>query len=305
MALDFSVVVPVYNSEQSLHLLFERVQAYFAIRNNSFEVIFVDDESQDNSWGEIAKLKEKYPQLVRAIRLARNIGQQKATLCGINNSNGNLIVTIDDDLQIPPEEISKLIDVYMQEKSDLVYGLYDTKHHSAFRNFGSRVFNLFFGRFASTTGKGSSFRLLTKQIAERLKGINQKYLLLDEVIQWFTSHIAYCNVEHQKRELGKSGYSGFKLIRIALSYIFYYTIIPLRLMTYLGFVFSIGSFILSLVYIYRYWALDVEPGFTTIIITIFFSTSVILFSLGIIGEYISRIYVQEISRPPYVIKEMI
>jgi undecaprenyl-phosphate 4-deoxy-4-formamido-L-arabinose transferase len=226
-------------------------------------------------------------------------------LCGINFSDGKIVITIDDDLQIPPEEIQKLIDTYEKTGADLIYGVFEEKKHSILRNVGSRMFNFFFSRLANTTGKGSSFRLITTDLSSRLRGINQKYLLLDEVLQWFTNNIAYCPVEHQKRTKGKSGYSVFNLISITFKYVIYYTVLPLRLMTYIGFFFSLFAFVGAVFYVYRWLLLDVQPGFTTTILAIFFSTSIILFSLGIIGEYVSRIYVQEISKPPYVVKEIL
>ncbi len=305
-AFDYSVVVPVYNGETTLQELFERTQSLFTRLGNSFQVIFVDDESKDGSWHRILQLKAAYPSHIKAIRLAHNCGQQKATLCGIKHSDGKSIITIDDDLQTPPEQMEKLIKTHIESKADLVYGLYNGKQHSVVRNVGSRLFNAFFAKFASTSGKGTSFRHISSELAARIAGINQKYLLLDEVLQWFTSNIAYCNVEHQKRAEGKSGYTFFQLVKIALGYLIYYTVFPLRLMTFFGFFSSLLSFIVGMIYIYNKLGKEGEVvlGFTTTIVAIFFSTSVILFSLGIIGEYISRIYVQEISKPPYVIKEI-
>jgi len=302
---DYAVVVPVYNSRHTLQPLFERTQALFERLGKSFQMILVDDDSKDNSWQEIRRLKDAYPSKIKAIRLAQNSGQQKATLCGINNHEGKVVVTIDDDLQIPPEEIEKLINVYHQTHADLVYGIFEGKRHSFIRNVGSWFFNKFFGKLASTSGQGSSFRLITGDLADRLGGINQKYLLIDEVLHWFTSNISYCNVAHHWRTEGRSGYSLLKLIRMTLGYLIYYTVFPLRMMTYLGFFFSLVTFIGGTVYVINRLARDeVLLGFTTIIVSIFFTASIILFSLGIMGEYISRIYVKEISKPPYVIKEI-
>ncbi len=303
-SLDYSVIVPVFNGSGTLKLLFDRTRALFGKSGNSFEMIFVDDASTDDSWGQILKLKESYPENVKAIRLSTNCGQQKATLCGLNNSEGKMVVTIDDDLQIPPEEIEKLISTQKESGADLVFGLFDTKKHSIFRRIGSWLFVKFFAPYSSIVSKGSSFRLLTHEIASKLGGINQKYLLLDEVLHWYTNNIAYCSVEHLKRTEGKSGYSIFKLVAISINYIIYYTVIPLRLMTYIGLISSVAVVIIAVIYFYRWLILDVQPGYTSTLLAIFFTSSIILFSLGIIGEYISRIYVQEISKPPYVIKEI-
>lgn len=301
---DYSVVVPVYNSEQFLPQLFARTQALFHKLNASFQMVMVDDASKDHSWAQLLKLKEQHPHQIKAIRLAGNCGQQKATLCGINNSDGKIVITIDDDLQIPPEEIEKLIHAYHNTRAELIYGLFDSKRHSLMRNVGSWAFNKIFALFASTSGKGSSFRLMTSDIARRFGSVNQKHLLLDEVLHWFTSNIGYVKVNHQERAGGSSGYTIPKLIGISLRYIIYYTVVPLRMMTYIGFLSSLVSFIIGLVFLYNRLVGDVQLGFTAIIVAISFSTSVILFSLGIIGEYISRFYVSEFSRPSYEIKEI-
>src|ERR1051325_3384587 len=232
---DYSVIVPVFNSRQTLQPLFERSKVLFDRLGNSFQMIFVDDDSKDNSWQEIMKLKDAHSSNIKAIRLAHNSGQQKATLCGINNHQGKTVITIDDDLQIPPEEMEKLIITYCQSHADMVYGIFEGKRHSSIRNAGSWFINKFFGKFASTSGQGSSFRLISGELADKLGGINQKYLLLDEVLHWFTSNISYCHVTHYWRTEGHSGYSFLKLIRMTLGYVVYYTIFPLRMMTYLGF----------------------------------------------------------------------
>src|SRR5688572_2101111 len=158
-AFDYSVVVPVFNSEQCLAQLFHRTKAVFDKLEASFQMIFVDDVSTDRSWAEILKLKELHPHQVKGIRLATNCGQQKATLCGIHHHEGNFVITIDDDLQIPPEEIEKLIAHHKTSYADLVYGLFDVKRHSMMRNVGSWLFNKMFAIFANTSGRGTSFRL--------------------------------------------------------------------------------------------------------------------------------------------------
>lgn len=185
----------------------------------------------------------------------------------------------------------------------MVYGVFDVKKHTPIRNAGSWFVNKFFYYFANTSGNGSSFRLVSNNLAERLRNVNQKYLLLDEVLSWYTSGVSNVNVEHLQRVKGKSGYSALKLMLLTFNYIINYTVLPLRLMTYLGIFGSIICLILSIIYVYQKLSYDVELGFTSLIVAIFFSTSLILFCLGIIGEYISRLYVKGGSTY-YVIKEI-
>jgi glycosyltransferase involved in cell wall biosynthesis len=301
---DFSVVVPVYNSAATLEELYQRVAALFKSMDKSFEVIYVNDQSPDNSWEVILQLKRLHKE-VRGISLARNAGQQNATLCGIQNSKGDLIVTMDDDLQTPPEEIPKLIECIERTNADFVYGIYDAKRHSLIRNIGSKFFNAFFKLIASTSGKGSSFRLIKRSLANQINKVGHDYFLLDEVLSWYTLDIEQQLVEHHTRGEGKSGYNTLKLIQMSLNYTFNYSAFPLRMMTYFGFLVSLVFFGIGLFFIYQKLYEDVALGFTSIIVSIFFSAGVILFCMGIIGEYISRIYLKDHDRPAYVIKEII
>lgn len=301
--VSYAIIVPVYNGADTLEELFDRTRLTMDSISATFKMVFVDDCSKDDSWDTIKTLKKKYPQQVTGIKLARNSGQQNATLCGMHHGNADYLITIDDDLQIPPEEIIKLIGRQQETEADLIYGVFAAKKHDPVRNLGSWFFNKFFFYFAHTSGKGSSFRLVSGALAERLRSVNQKYLLLDEVLSWYTSSVANVTVEHFVRKKGRSGYSTFKLLLLTLNYVISYTVLPLRLMTYLGIFGSITCMVLSIIYIYQKLYNDVELGFTSLIVAIFFSTSLILFCLGIIGEYISRLYVKDGS-PYYVIKEI-
>ncbi len=301
--VSYAIVVPVYNGADSLNELFERTKETMASIDATFRMVFVDDCSKDDSWEQIKALKKVYPKHITAIKLARNSGQHNATLCGLHHANADYAITIDDDLQIPPEEIIKLIDCQKESEADLVYGVFNEKRHAPLRNAGSWFVNKFFQYFANTSGEGSSFRLVTGELAERLRNVNQKYLLLDEVLSWYTGSVANVQVEHQLRQKGRSGYSAFKLVFLTLNYIINYTVLPLRLMTYLGIFGSLICLVLSIIYIHQKLSYDVELGFTSLIVAIFFSTSLILFCLGIIGEYISRLYTKDGS-PYYVIKEI-
>ncbi|MEX2588734.1 MAG: glycosyltransferase family 2 protein [Chitinophagales bacterium] len=305
MSTDFSVVVPVYNSAETLRELYVRIADLFQQMHKSFEVVFVDDKSLDNSWEVICELKQEFKYKVRAIHLAKNAGQQNATLCGIQNCSGNLIVTIDDDLQVPPEEIPKLVECMEKTDADFVYGIFDAKRHSLIRNIGSRFFNAFFKLIASTSGKGSSFRLLKRSLTEKIKDVGHDYFLLDEVLSWYTLDIEQQLVDHHQRGTGSSGYNTIRLIKMSMNYTFNYSAFPLRMMTYFGFFVSLIFFGIGLYFIYQKFYEDVELGFTSIIVSIFLSAGIILFCMGIIGEYISRIYLKEHKRPPYVIKKFL
>ncbi len=301
----YSVVVPVFNSAGTLQRLCERTHEFFQKNNESYEIIMVEDCSPDNSWEQMKNISASKKFHLKIFRLAKNYGQQKATLCGILQAKGRYVITIDDDLQIDPLEIGKLIQRMEETDAGMVYGVFEKKHHGIVRNLGSRVVNSFFKYFSSTYGNGSSFRLFRRNMLEGVMVFNRKYFLLDELLCSIAPHIAHTTVTHHVRGNGKSGYSIFKLIFMTLNYIINYTILPLRMMTYGGLLFSLISFFIGLYFIYKKLFDYVELGFTSIIVAIFFSASLMLFSLGIIGEYITRLYYKESSYPMFIIKEKI
>ncbi len=304
--VDFSVIVPVFNSEKTLEELFLRTEKVFVGLNKTFEVIFVEDSGTDDSWKVIKDLKSKYGEKVSGIKLSKNFGQHNAVFCGLNNFNGNTIITIDDDLQVPPEEIPKLINCYNEQNPDMVYGYFKKKKHSVLRNIGSWYIKKSSKHLLKSPGEGSSFRLISRQLAEKLLKHAQEFVYIDELLLWYTDDIAFVNVDHEHRKHNKSGYSAVRLFRITFNLMIYYTALPLKMMIYGGFVSSVISFIIGLFYILKKMIFHhALPGYTSLIVAILFSTSLIIFSLGIIGEYLHRIYKVQNKKPPFSIKEKI
>jgi polyisoprenyl-phosphate glycosyltransferase len=305
MAPEYSVIVPVYNSEQTLTELYERTAAVFAAAGSTFEMVFVDDFSRDRSWEILTGLKDKFPETVTAIRLAKNFGQHNAVFCGLEHARGELLVTIDDDLQIPPEEITKLIQVYRQKDADLVYGYFGRKKHSPLRNLGSYLIKRSSRILLNSPGEGSSFRLFTAGLAANILKHQQHFMYIDELFLWYTGNIAFTEVEHRKRSVHRSGYSTWKLFQLSANIVIYYTAVPLRIMTFGGFALSVLSFIVGIRFIINKMVHDVPLGYTSLIVAILFSTSIIMLCLGLIGEYLSRIYQVQNKKPPYSIKKIL
>ncbi|MFH2143602.1 MAG: glycosyltransferase [Bacteroidota bacterium] len=299
----YSVIIPVFNSECTLVELYSLIKSVFQELNESFETIFVEDCSKDNSWSLIQEVKTKNPDDdICLIKLTKNHGQHKATLCGINSSKGDFIITIDDDLQILPCDIVKLIDAQRKENCDLVYGNYPDKKHSAFRNFGSKTVNKV---FIKDVGSASSFRLFTDEMKEKIQSQHRDFVNIDEMLYWFTGNISYVLVEHNSSKKKKSGYSTFSLFRMVKNIFLFSTNFPLKIMVYSGMIFSFISFMIGLYFIFRKLFYKVPLGYTSLIVAILFSTSILLLSLGIIGEYLSRIYHAQNSKPPYLIRKII
>ncbi len=304
-SIDYSVVVPVYNGAITVEELFLRTRQVFEEMKASFEVIFVEDCGQDDSWQKIVQLKKNHPKQVVGIQLVKNFGQHNATLCGCKYAKGTYVITIDDDLQTPPEEIKKLILCQEQTQADVIYGTYPIKKHAIIKRIGSYLVRKTFKLGAGTHNEGSSFRLINQVIIANIIQHTHNFIYIDEVLQWYTSHIAATPVMHQKRKKGTSGYPLLKLILMTLDLIINYTAIPLRLMTYGGLLFAFSFFCVGMYYIYGNMVWGFQLGFTSLITAIFFTTGIILFCLGIIGEYLRRIYIGQNQKPQYAIRTLL
>jgi polyisoprenyl-phosphate glycosyltransferase len=303
---DCSVIVPVFNSEKSLEELFQRIKKVMEDEGKSFEVIFVEDGGWDHSWDVLSSLKSAYPENVYAIRLSKNYGQHNATFCGFTFAKGDLIITIDDDLQNPPEEITKLFRHEENTNADLVYGIYHKKQHSFLRNVASKSLKTAAKVFLDRPGQGSSFRLIKRGLLDKLLEHSNNFIFIDEIFNWYTDEIEFVFVQHLKRpSSSKSGYSAGKLIKIAYDLMFYYTNIPLKLMVYGGLIVSVISFLLGVQFMLRKLFFNIPLGYTSLIVTILFSTSIIVFSLGVIGGYLSRIYHVQNKKPPFNIRKVL
>jgi polyisoprenyl-phosphate glycosyltransferase len=302
---DLSVVVPVFNSVASLMPLYERLAAVFAATHKTYEVIFVHDGGSKESWEMIIAIKAAHPLHVVGIKLGRNYGQHNATLCGIDHSQGELILTIDDDLQNPPEEIPKLLAAMEDPDIDMAYGIAIDKRHAAWRNWGSAAFKKVFRYLARGLKDGSSYRLMRRSLAEKIGRHREQFVFLDQMVAWYTVAVAYVPVKHAPREDGYSGYSGLKLFEIAIKTIILYTDLPLRLMIWSGLISSILSLVIGAVYVILKLVNGAAVGFTALITAVTFSASVILLSLGILGEYIGRIYAARTERPVYAVRERV
>ena len=304
-SLDYSVIVPVYNSEASLEELVAGIREVFGNLNKSFEIILVDDHSSDRSWEVIRAIKAMHPGLVRGIALSKNFGQHNATFCGMSFASGAFIITIDDDLQTPPAEIPRLIGAMEESGSDLVYGIYRRKSHSALRNAGSRSLKSTSKALHDGPGDGSSFRLIKASLVNKILHHQQHFLFLDEIFHWYTDEVSFAAVIHLQRKYKQSGYSFARLVKLFANLVLYYTMLPLKFLVYGGFFISLLTFIYGLFFIFKKIVYDVPLGYTSLIVAILFSTSIILFSLGVLGEYLSRIYQIQNRKPPFSVKKVI
>ena len=300
---DISIVVPVYNSSKTLIELYDLIKK--SLEKYRFQVVFVNDCSIDNSWQKLQEIYTKNKENVVAISLDKNAGQHIALFCGLQTVKAKYIVTLDDDLQIKPKEILKLLETLEKEQADIVYGIFPKKKHSKIRNNGSKFFGKIFSAYASTPRNGSSFKIIKREIIDKVAEHNHHNIYIDELLGWYSKKTSFVEIEHNSRQIGNSGYSFTKLVKLAIGLFINYTALPLKIITFLGIFSSVISFFMGIYFLYQKYVEDVPLGFTALIVTIFFSTGLILFSLGIIGEYLSRIYLVQSGKPAYKIKEIL
>ncbi|MCX6354735.1 MAG: glycosyltransferase family 2 protein [Candidatus Aureabacteria bacterium] len=305
-AKDFSVVVPVYNSEGALAELFERLKSVFSTMNKTFEVIFVNDCSHDGSYKVLKHLTETHEE-ASVISLTKNYGQQNALMCGFNYCSGAYVITIDDDLQNPPEDIPKLYRKIL-EGYDAVFGTYATKQHSVTRNVASYIIrklnHMLFLKDSSL--RFSSFRIIKKAIVDEIKTIKTPFPYISGMILTVSNYVANVEVAHEPRVHGKSSYSLRKLISLSFNLLINYSSLPLRLVGIFGLIISIFLFFIGGAAMLREFLSGKAPlGWTTIIVLLSFNNAIVLIALFIMGEYISRMLRESSRIKQYSIREIL
>lgn len=299
-----SVVVPVYRSEGTLRELHRRLVGVLAPQGASFEIIFVEDCGGDESWQVIEDLGRRDTR-VRGICLSRNFGQHNALLCGIRAARHQVAVTIDDDLQNPPEEIPKLLSK-LRDGCDVVYGAPERAQHGFLRGCASSITRIALaGAMGARTARHvSAFRAFRTPIREAFNGYRSAFVSIDVLLTWGTTRFDHVRVRHDARTVGASNYTVQKLITHAINMTTGFTTLPLQLASVLGFVFSLfGLGVLAYVIAVYFVRGGSVPGFPFLASVIAIFSGVQLFALGIIGEYLARMHLRSMERPPYLVRE--
>jgi glycosyltransferase involved in cell wall biosynthesis len=301
----YSIVVPVYRSSESLRDLCGRIDKVFKQIEGDYELILVEDCGGDDSW-EVMKSLRKENEKIKIIRLARNFGQHNALLCGFSFAGGAYVITMDDDLQNPPEEIPKLIDTITASGFDVVYGIPEARKHSWVRNAGSYVFIRFLSHIFNLIPKlkVSSFRIMKKHVVDQILQIPTPNPLVGTLILKVTTWIGNVPVVHHQRLCGRTNYTPSKLITHFLNGILYHSYLPLKAVFVLGIGCLFLSLLLAAYYLFLFFRGSITvSGWTTLVLLILFFSGMIMFALGIVGEYLFRI-IQEVGRAPqYVIRD--
>lgn len=298
-----SIVVPVYNSEQSLPVLVAALSEVFADYGAPFELILVNDGSRDQSWAVTQDLVQRHA-WITGIDLMRNYGQHNALLCGIRAARYAVIVTMDDDLQHPPTEIPKLL-TKLDEGYDVVYGAPQQEQHGLLRDLASQVtkFALQSAMGVQIARKVSAFRAFRREVCKAFANYNSPYVSIDVLLTWGTTRFAAVAVEHAPRRYGKSNYTLRKLIAHTFNMVTGFSVLPLQVASLLGFTFTLFGIGIFLFVIVRYLIEGGSvPGFPFLASIIAIFSGVQLFALGIMGEYLARMHFRSMERPAYAVK---
>lgn len=301
-----SFVVPVYRSAESLPELHRRLSAVFGDGAQDLEIVFVEDCGGDDSWLVIQELAATDPR-VRGYRMSRNYGQHNALLCGIREARGEIVVTLDDDLQHPPEEIPKLL-AKLEEGFDVVYGPPEREQHGLLRDLASQITKLALegAMGAANARQVSALRAFRTRLRDAFAEYRSPTVNIDVLLTWATTSFSAVRVRHEARKYGQSGYTPRKLVRHALNMMTGFSTRPLQLASLMGFGFALfGLAILAYVLIRWLFQGSAVPGFAFLASIIAIFSGAQLMALGIIGEYLARMHLRTMERPPYSLRETI
>jgi dolichol-phosphate mannosyltransferase/undecaprenyl-phosphate 4-deoxy-4-formamido-L-arabinose transferase len=301
----YSIVVPVYRSEKSLRELYERINKTFADVEGDYELILVEDGGGDNSW-EVMKALRAEDDRVKIVRLTRNFGQHNALMCGFSFASGDYVITIDDDLQNPPEEIPGLIEEIERTGLDMVCGTPEERKQSWVRNAGSFVYRwlISFVFRRNPAFHMSNFRIIRKGVVENILHMRTPNPAVGLLILNITDRVGNVTVEHHARRHGSTTYTAGKLVRHFFHGVLYHSTLPLKGVFLMGLLsmflaFGLGVYYLTLFFLGRITV----PGWITLVLLVLFSSGAIMFSLGIIGEYLLRITQEVYHAPQYLIRD--
>lgn len=306
-SIKYSIVIPCYNSASMLDELTSRVFKVMALYE-SFEIILVDDCSPDKSWEVIQTICEKDPRVI-GVQLMKNSGQGSATLAGMRIAGGSFIITMDDDLQHPPEDIPILVNAIMEDQNcDVIIGCPKEKKHGITRRLGSNLINNVNSLFLQKDKRlrFTGFRALTNQVGKELTNILTPYPALGPMIYSITHRVKNVPFNHAPRKVDESNYDIRRIVKQTLGNFIGYSMLPLRLLAIIGGIGTFCSVFIGLYFIYRYFVVGITvPGWTSLVLVLISISGFIFFAFGIIGEYILRITMIASSTPQSFVRRHI
>jgi undecaprenyl-phosphate 4-deoxy-4-formamido-L-arabinose transferase len=307
MTPELSIVIPVYNEQEGLPVLFARLYPALDALGASYEIVFVNDGSRDASVPLLAEQFRRRPDVTRVVLFNGNYGQHMAILAGFESARGQIMVTLDADLQNPPEEIGKLV-AQIRAGHDYVGSIRRVRQDSAWRTLASKAMNRLRERITNIriTDQGNMLRAYGRDVIDLINQCAEVNTFVPALAYTFARNPTEIVVEHEERAAGESKYSFYRLIRLNFDLVTGFSLIPLQMFSLLGMALAGASGLLVLVLLARRLMLGAEAeGVFTLFALVFFMMGVILFGIGLLGEYIGRIYQQVRARPRYVVQTIL
>ena len=302
--VDISIVIPVFNAEETLIELNHQIVSLMNQKEYSYEIVYVDDRSSDSSWKILNELQKNTPEQIKIIRFTKNFGQHEATMCGMLHARGKTIVTMDDDLEHNVVDIEKLIHHKKETKAKVVYGMYPNDKSQRIRKILTRFYRFLSKKEGKDKAKGSSFRVLDASVVEHIKKHEYSFVWLDEMFLWYAPSPEFVDLKlNGNNKSRKSRYSLFRLIRLTFHIMLQTTTIPLQLFITFGFGLSLLNFVIGAYYLFKKIFFGSLLGYTSVIVSILFTSGIILIGIGVLGIYISRINSIVNKEPHYSIDD--
>lgn len=301
-----SVLIPIFNDNEVLSELNVRLLRVVPHLCEKFEILLVDDGSRDASWKKIEELKLSNPHII-GIKLMRNFGQQNAIAAGLDFVSGDIIVIMDSDLQDKPEDIPKLIDALFANDASMAIAKWKSRQDSHFKKLMSHLFYQVSKRITKINHQPNLgvFRAIRRDVVEELKKYKEKTSTTLSLLYWIGVDYVAVELDRDKRFAGKSGYNLKKMLKLTLDRIFSFSMFPIRVAIYSGLIISAGSFILGILLVIRYFYGNVAPGWTSTMVLLLFLFGLNFLFMGIIGEYLGRIFLESKQRPKYIVKKIL
>lgn len=300
-----SVVLPAYNEEQMIEKTARVVGNLLQGENIPYELVFVNDGSKDNTWKKILEIKENNP-CIKGVSFSRNFGKESAVFAGIEQADGDCIAVMDCDLQHPPEVLVKMYRLW-EDGFQVIEGVKASRGKESLihKMFAKTFYKIISDATGIDMSRASDFKLLDRQAADEFLKLPERNVFFRALSSWVGFKTAYVEFDVQEREAGASKWSFKSLVRYAINNITSFSAAPMQIVTFCGIVFFIFAVILGIQSLYMYFAGHAVAGFTTVILLLLLIGSILMFSLGVIGYYIAKIYDEVKMRPRYIISEVV
>jgi len=303
---NIAIIIPVFNDEEVLKELQSRLQIMLNENHYQYKIIFIDDGSTDNSWNIITELQNNDSNIC-GLKLLRNFGQQNAIAAGLDYAEGDVVVIMDSDLQDKPEDIPKLISALEENDASMAIAKWIRRKDSFFKKFVSKLFYSVSQKITNLhyeLGLGV-FRAIRGEVVEELKKYNEKTSTPISLLYWIGVDYVTVPLERDARFAGKSGYNLHKMLKLSMDRIFSFSMFPIRASIYSGIIISLLSFTLAIIFIIRRIMKLVAPGWTSIVVIVLFLFGINFIFLGVIGEYLGRVFIETRQRPKYIVKSVV